>query len=106
MQIQIVDIGVWNVKQEAEKRERLSEVQIAFLLMGGREWEAGRAVWALEHWPLPKKPVILMEFGLTSAAERILKEQKIQRFYKIPFFQNIWKPEKKAALFYEKLWRW
>lgn len=105
-QVQVTDGGVWDIKQEPKVREQLEASQIVFLLMGGRAWELQRAVWALEHWPLPEKPIILMEFGLAKSAEAFLKAQKIRRFYQVPFFQNIWEPEKEAAAFFKKLWKW
>ena len=106
--IRILDIGSLSdgleFKERREKQRRLCmEADVVLLLLGGREWEMSQNRVVLAHWELPQKPVILFPFGVTDSAKGMLRELKIRRYYTIPFFPIIWKIEKHAAEFYQKL---
>ena len=107
--IRVLDIGSLGsdleFKEHREKQMRLCmEADVILLLLGGREWEINRNLAVLSHWELPQKPMILFPFEVTDSAKRMLKKLKIRKYYTIPFFDFIWKIEKQAAVFYQKLW--
>lgn len=107
--VHILDIGSLDsdsaCKERRERQRRLCmEADVVLLLFGGREWEMKRNLAVLTQWELSQKPVILFPFGVTDSAKRLLKEQKVRKFYTIPCFQNLWKIGKEAAVFYQKLW--
>lgn len=108
--VRILDIGsLWNVPEADEeriKRQRrlCMEADIVLLLLGSREWEMKRNYAVLAQWDLPQDPVILLRFGLTGVVKKLLKEQKIKKFYAIPCFQELWKIERQASDFYRSLW--
>ncbi len=106
---QVLDIGPLGGdtvrEKQREKQKRLCmEADVVLLLLGGREWEMKQNLAVLAQWKLPRKPIILFPFGITDSAKRMLKEQKVRKFYTIPCFHKLWKIEKEAAVFYQKLW--
>lgn len=104
--IRILDIGMLSPDMDDRKRRYLEEADTCFLVIGNREWENQSTLWALKQWNLPKKPTLLLRFGLTDCVYALLKEQKIREFYQVPFFRNIWKPEKEAGSFFQSLRIW
>lgn len=107
--VQILDIGVLESDfaegSRREKQRRLCmEADVILLFLGSREWEMKQNLTVLTNWKLPQKPVILFPFGVTDSARRLLKKRKTRKFYIIPCFRKLWKPEKEAAVFYQKLW--
>lgn len=109
--VQVLDVGAFCNGKEPDEDKRARQMQlcaeadVVLLLLGGREWELEQSRQILLGWSLPQKPVILFRFGVTDAAEKMLKEAKVRKFHTIPYFQKLWKSERQAAAFYEALWK-
>lgn len=107
--IHILDIGALECGfaegSRSEKQRCLCrKADVILLFLGSREWEMQQNLAVLTNWELPQKPVILFPFGVTDSARKLLKERKVRKFYIVPCFHKLWKIEKEAAVFYQKLW--